>query len=252
MVESQFDSSNNNNDTDEEEEEEANDLSDADLDEYMEIVGTWERGNSRSRRTVHESLEIRLKDWTHGLTVHCDGSRMMELLIERLLKRAIGSRPPPLLVGFALQPAGWERPYHIPLRSPSQNTAAAMAAALLRMADEYEGVNLFDGTCRTKVNAVWALDADLSSNNPGLCFALLIFSIYHNIAFISGFVCPEPGRSGSGGRRREPMSKLDFSGQSSGHALHGTCHRAGLSRQTVPQAGLPEPAIPKLRHWPTR
>jgi hypothetical protein len=49
-------------------------------------------------------------------------------------------------------------------RSPAQNTPAAIAAALERMMAEYEEVCLWDGSCRTKVCAVWA-PADLANNN---------------------------------------------------------------------------------------
>lgn len=34
------------------------------LDEHIQILGVWERGRSRSRNTLSESLEIRLHEWT--------------------------------------------------------------------------------------------------------------------------------------------------------------------------------------------
>jgi len=96
--------------TDNEEEEEEPDA--ATLDAYIEVQGTWERGRSRSRRTVQEALEVRLRDWRAARWPH----RMLEWIVGRLIRRALGRRPAPMLLGFALQPAGWATAYHIPLR----------------------------------------------------------------------------------------------------------------------------------------
>lgn len=130
------------------------------LDEYFEILGCWERGRSRSRRTQHESIEVRLHDCR--AEDEEERQRILAAVIECLLQRVIGNRQEPLLIGFSLQPPGWERPYHIPLRPPRQNTAPAIAAAILKLAQDYEELKLF-GRCLAKVIVVWPLRASNSN-----------------------------------------------------------------------------------------
>ena len=146
----------------EEEEEEETPPTEEELDAYMEL-NQWEATKSRSRRTATETLEVRFHDWT----AHPSGDRMLEWLIGRLLARALGSSNnagEPMLIGFSLQPPDWTRPFHIPLRPPQQNTPAAIAAAIQRFLAEYDEVRLWDGSCRTKVCAVWPLAA---GSGPG-------------------------------------------------------------------------------------
>ena len=106
------DDENEEGEEEEEEEEEETPPSSAILDSFIEVEGTWERGRSRSRRTVQEALEVRFRDWRSARWPH----RMLEWIVGRLIQRALGHRPAPMLLGFALQPAGWTSAYHIPLR----------------------------------------------------------------------------------------------------------------------------------------
>ena len=154
-----------------EEEEDADDArpTDAELDRHLQILGVWERGRSRSRGTASEQLEVRIRDWE---LAH-QPERLLEWIIDRLLRRVLQGRPPPKLIGFALQPPGWERPFHVPLRPPSQNTAAAIAAALERLLEDYDGLQLCDGRCRTKVCAVWPLPDPTPASTGECLFAYL-------------------------------------------------------------------------------
>jgi hypothetical protein len=137
----------------ESEEEEEEDYPLHVVDKYCQLIGVWERVRSRSRRTMTETCEVLLKDWSA-----CSRpERLFEQCIARVIERALEGRPPPLYIGFALQPPGWERAFHVPLRAPEQNNAAAIAAYLLKMAANYDGLDLFNGSCQTKVSAVWAL-----------------------------------------------------------------------------------------------
>jgi hypothetical protein len=76
-----------------------------------------------------------------------------------MMERVLAGRPAPRFIGFGLQPPGWIRPFHIPMRPLAQNSAAAIAAALQRFLADYDEVDLYDGTCRTKVSAIWPLGA---------------------------------------------------------------------------------------------
>lgn len=136
------------------EDEEDEPPSDAQIDSLINILGVWERSTSKTRRTIAESLEVRILPL---------GDVPLSAIIRRLIERTLGGRPTPALLGFAIHPPGWRTAYHIPLRPPAQNTPEAIAAALERMAAEYEEeLNLYDGTCRTKVCAVWPPGTDLS------------------------------------------------------------------------------------------
>jgi hypothetical protein len=140
----------------EEEEDEEQPIDDAILDAHIQILGQWERQASRSRNTQSESVDVRLLPGDDD-EVELDLDRLLQHLIRRMMERVLAGRPAPKLLSFAIQPAGWSRPFHIPLRPPQQNTPAAIAAALLRFLAEYDDVDIFDGACRTKVCAVWPI-----------------------------------------------------------------------------------------------
>ncbi|KAL3071911.1 hypothetical protein niasHS_016512 [Heterodera schachtii] len=84
----------------------------AQLGRYCKVVGVWERTECRSRNTRCEAVEC----------------------IAHLLDRVLAGRGRPLRIGMSCQPPQFASPYHIPHRAPEQNTAAAMAAELERLA----------------------------------------------------------------------------------------------------------------------
>lgn len=144
-----------------EEEEEEEPIDDETIDRHIAILSTWHIGRSRSRQTRSETLDIQFRDWTGGRRPH----NFLELLIARLLARILAGRPAPMYIGFGLEPPGWTRGFYIPHRPPHQNTPAAIAAALERFLADYDGVDIFDGSCRTKVSAIWPLQNVAPPNN---------------------------------------------------------------------------------------
>lgn len=133
----------------EEEEEEGED----DPADFFTITGVWERGGSRSRNTLTETIEVRFHDW--------ERARRPDLLlprcIERLLNTVLAGRAQPLRVGIGLQPPGWDNCFHIPMRPPQQNTPWALAAAIEDFAKNYDALDIFSSDVRIKVAAIWPI-----------------------------------------------------------------------------------------------
>lgn len=80
----------------------------------------------------------------------------------------------PLRIGFALQPPGWDRAFHVPLRPPEQNNAAALAAALEQVCTQSAGgLDLFnaDPPVQCRVTAVWPLGVRPPPDGDGLTMA---------------------------------------------------------------------------------
>ncbi|KAL3118057.1 hypothetical protein niasHT_004860 [Heterodera trifolii] len=127
----------------------------AQLGRYCKVVGVWERTECRSRNTRCEAVEVALNGWA--------GARRPDTLlaqcITHLMDRVLAGRGRPLRIGMSCQPPKFASPYHIPHRAPEQNTAAAMAAELERLAAQSAGgVDLFGGTVLFRISAVWPLE----------------------------------------------------------------------------------------------
>ncbi|KAL3121851.1 hypothetical protein niasHT_006434 [Heterodera trifolii] len=137
----------------------------AQLGRYCKVVGVWERTECRSRNTRCEAVEVALNGWA--------GARRPDTLltqcIAHLLDRVLAGRGRPLRIGMSCQPPKFASPYHIPHRAPEQNTAAAMAAELERLAAQSAGgVDLFGGTVLFRISAVWPLERN---SGAGACAA---------------------------------------------------------------------------------
>ncbi|KAL3107550.1 hypothetical protein niasHT_014010 [Heterodera trifolii] len=137
----------------------------AQLGRYCKVVGVWEHTECRSRNTRCEAVEVALNGWA--------GARRPDTLlaqcIAHLLDRVLAGRGRPLRIGMSCQPPKFASPYHIPHRAPEQNTAAAMAAELERLAAQSAGgVDLFGGTVLFRISAVWPLERN---SGAGACAA---------------------------------------------------------------------------------
>ncbi|KAL3087083.1 hypothetical protein niasHS_005322 [Heterodera schachtii] len=137
----------------------------AQLGRYCKVVGVWERTECRSRNTRCEAVEVALNGWA--------GARRPDTLlaqcIAHLMDRVLAGRGRPLRIGMSCQPPKFASPYHIPHRAPEQNTAAAMAAELERLAAQSAGgVDLFGGTVLFRISAVWPLERN---SGVGACAA---------------------------------------------------------------------------------
>ncbi|KAL3118070.1 hypothetical protein niasHT_004873 [Heterodera trifolii] len=137
----------------------------AQLGRYSKVVGVWERTECRSRNTRCEAFEVALNGWA--------GARRPDTLlaqcITHLMDRVLAGRGRPLRIGMSCQPPKFASPYHIPHRAPEQNTAAAMAAELERLAAQSAGgVDLFGGTVLFRISAVWPLERN---SGAGACAA---------------------------------------------------------------------------------
>ncbi|KAL3093884.1 hypothetical protein niasHS_004724 [Heterodera schachtii] len=135
----------------------------AQLGRYCKVVGVWERTECRSRNTRCEAVEVALNGWA--------GARRPDTLlaqcITHLMDRVLAGRGRPLRIGMSCQPPKFASPYHIPHRAPEQNTAAAMAAELERLAAQSAGgVDLFGGTVLFRISAVWPLERN---SGAGAC-----------------------------------------------------------------------------------
>ncbi|KAL3112382.1 hypothetical protein niasHT_018762 [Heterodera trifolii] len=129
------------------------------------LNGVWEHTECRSRNTRCEAVEVALNGWS--------GARRPDTLlaqcIAHLLDRVLAGRGRPLRIGMSCQPPKFASPYHIPHRAPEQNTAAAMAAELERLAAQSAGgVDLFGGTVLFRISAVWPLERN---SGAGACAA---------------------------------------------------------------------------------
>ncbi|KAL3108060.1 hypothetical protein niasHT_018768 [Heterodera trifolii] len=135
------------------------------LGRYCKVVGVWEHTECRSRNTRCEAVEVALNGWA--------GARRPDTLlaqcITHLMDRVLAGRGRPLRIGMSCQPPKFASPYHIPHRAPEQNTAAAMAAELERLAAQSAGgVDLFGGTVLFRISAVWPLERN---SGAGACAA---------------------------------------------------------------------------------
>ncbi|KAL3122352.1 hypothetical protein niasHT_000571 [Heterodera trifolii] len=102
-----------------------------------------------------EAVEVALNGWA--------GARRPDTLlaqcIAHLLDRVLAGRGRPLRIGMSCQPPQFASHYHISHRAPEQNTAAAMAAELERLAAQSAGgVDLFGCTVLFRISAVWPLE----------------------------------------------------------------------------------------------
>lgn len=140
-------------------------MSDEQIDVHIHLAGQAIRRESQTRNTLSETLDVRFFDWNEEERGRPRPHNFLTLLIQRLLTRVLVGRAPPRFVGFSLQPPGWSRPFHIPLRPLAQNTASAIAAALERFLQDYDGLDLFDGSCLTKVSAIWPLPLNNNNND---------------------------------------------------------------------------------------
>uniref|UniRef100_A0A183BP01 DNA-directed DNA polymerase n=1 Tax=Globodera pallida TaxID=36090 RepID=A0A183BP01_GLOPA len=134
-------------------------------DDYFSVVGVWESAGSRSRHTRMETIEVRFQNWERAKRP----DQLLAACIERLLQRVLAGRVAPLRVGLSLQPPGWDNCFHIPMRSPEQNSACALAAAIEAFAKQYDALDLFSADVRFKVSAVWPLIG--TENVSGACAA---------------------------------------------------------------------------------
>ncbi|KAL3068944.1 hypothetical protein niasHT_039083 [Heterodera trifolii] len=124
----------------------------AQLGRYCKVVGVWERTECRSRNTRCEAVEVALNGALRTCWTECwPGGGVRCALACRASRRKFAS------------------PYHIPHRAPEQNTAAAMAAELERLAAQSAGgVDLFGGTVLFRISAVWPLERN---SGAGACAA---------------------------------------------------------------------------------
>ena len=111
---------------------------DGDVDNFFTVVGVWERGGSRSRSTLTETIEVRFHNWEQAR----HPERLLARCIARLMNRVLRGRAEPLRVGLSVQPPGWDNCFHVPMRPPRQNSAHALAAAIEAFAKQYDELDL--------------------------------------------------------------------------------------------------------------
>lgn len=151
-------------------------------EDFCSLVGVWERTKSRSRATMTETVDIRFHDWEHARRPE----RLLVRCIQLLLDRALAGRSSPLRIGMGWHPPGWDAPYYVPLRSPEQNTASAIAAELEAFAKQYEAIEMFGGAVRFKITAVWPLGKFRIREGVGVYRSYLVSLISHRFHATTG------------------------------------------------------------------
>lgn len=143
-------------------------------------IESVQSGHSRSRNTRTEIALIHFQP----LEEQQRPDLLMERLVEQMFERVVGNRPPPIYISLQLHPPSFEHPFTVPLRPPTQNNAAAIAAAIERL-NEQSGaqIDLLAGGTMVKVVAVWPLGANRTDeeeeNQHQGNFFLLFIKIWH-------------------------------------------------------------------------
>ena len=129
----------------------------ADNTDFMTVVRESSSENS-SRNTRHIDMTI-----TFTAAAMFDPRQQLEESFKRLYDRifAHGERPSGILI--QMYPPNFEKEFTIPLRPMEQNSPSAVAEAIIRINEEYNGgLDLFNGTSDVRIIAVWPL-------NPARC-----------------------------------------------------------------------------------
>lgn len=124
--------------------------------DFMEIIRE-KTSESTSRNTRHIDFTLRFASNT---STAINPEQQLTEAFQRLFDRSFGGgREPPAGVIIQVYPPNWEKEFTIPLRPLIQNSPSAIAAALIKVNEEYNGgLDLFDGTSDVRIIAIWRLD----------------------------------------------------------------------------------------------
>ena len=141
--------------------------------EFMTIISE-KTGESKTRNTRHIDFTLRFAPTRHTAI---DPEQQLTDVFQRLYDRSFGGgRELPAGIIIQVHPPNWEKEFTIPLRPLCQNSPEAVAAALIKVNEEYNGgLDLFDGTSEVRIIAVWKLDP---TRGLLVCLLLLVYAIF--------------------------------------------------------------------------
>ena len=119
------------------------------LEHFLKINSAEEYG-SKTRHTKGETVNFELQNVEDAIRP----DRLLERVFEHLIERVVGKRKA-RFIGVEVMNERMDKPYHIPMRPPEQNSPSAIAQAFEQLSQSDAELNLYGGQLQCKIFAVW-------------------------------------------------------------------------------------------------